>query len=199
MCRTPLERSRRDGSKKGATGSYPGTTGRIGSRQHLAESVGLVSLGCYGGPQRYCGDHLHLIQCWLQGEPILRKIGRFSIYACGDAVNLPHVAKHAFGDQMGPNMQKAMPFGSPPHQGLKNCGLSQKMFLFFDLFFRAHRGDFCGFCAAGHILWLAYFMTVLAAPGRLNRTWAAGKTHTSEWSVLYGTYGHVHRYRGHIQ
>ena len=70
---------------------------------------------------------------WVQGKPILRKIGRFSLYACGNGVDLPHVAKHAFGDQMGPNMQKAMPFGSPPHQGLKNCGLSQK-FLFFDPF-----------------------------------------------------------------
>ena len=39
-------------------------------------------------------------------------------------MNLPNVAKHAFGDQMGPNMQKAMPVGSPPHQGLKSCGLS---------------------------------------------------------------------------
>ena len=111
---------------------------------------------------------------WVQGKPILRKIGRFSLCACGNGVNLPHVAKHAFGDQMGPNVQKPMPFGSPPHQGLKNCGLSQKIFLFFDLF-RAHRGDFCGFRAAGHILWLAYFLTVPAAPGRLNATWFQGK------------------------
>ena len=44
-------------------------------------------------------------------------------------VDLPHVAKHALGDQMGPEMQKAMQFGSPPHQGLRNCGLSQKYFL----------------------------------------------------------------------
>ena len=49
----------------------------------------------------------------------------------GMGVNLPHVAKHAFGDQMGPNVQKAMPFGSPPHQGLKNCGRSQKIFFIF--------------------------------------------------------------------
>jgi hypothetical protein len=46
-------------------------------------------------------------------------------------VNLPHVAKHAFGNQMGTNMQKPMPFDSPPPQGLKNCELSQKNVLFF--------------------------------------------------------------------
>ena len=33
-------------------------TGRIGSRQQLA---GGVSLGCSGGAQRSCGDHLHPI------------------------------------------------------------------------------------------------------------------------------------------
>jgi len=31
-------------------------------------------------------------------------------------VDLPHVAKRAFGDEMGTNMQKAMPFGRPPYQ-----------------------------------------------------------------------------------
>ena len=34
----------------------------------------------------------------------------------------------------GPNVQKAMPFGSPPHQGLKNCGLSQKVIYIFLIF-----------------------------------------------------------------
>ena len=67
-----------------------------------------------------------IIQRWFKGKPELRKIGRFSLYACGNGVNLPHVAKHAFGDQMGPNVQKHMAFGSPSHQGPKNCGLSQK-------------------------------------------------------------------------
>ena len=42
-------------------------------------------------------------------------MSRFSLYACGNGVNLPHVAKHAFGDQMGPNVQKAMPFGGRAH------------------------------------------------------------------------------------
>ena len=50
-------------------------------------------------------------------------------------MNPPHVAKHAFGDQIGQNVQKAMPFGIPLHQGLKNCELSQKnVILFFDPF-----------------------------------------------------------------
>ena len=75
------------------------------------------------------------IQLGFYGKPILRKIGRFLLCTCGNGVNMPHVAKHAFGDQMGPNVQKEMPFGSPPHQGPKNCGLSKKIYiLFFNLF-----------------------------------------------------------------
>ena len=50
-------------------------------------------------------------------------------------MDLPHAAKRAFADQIGPNVHKAVPFGSPPHQGLKNCGLSQKhIFFIFRLF-----------------------------------------------------------------
>ena len=71
------------------------------------------------------------------------------------------------------------------------------IFLFFRPFFRVHRGSFCGFRAAGHTLWLTYFLTVLAAPGRLNPTWVPGETLILNRSVLYGTYGHIHRYRGH--
>ena len=79
--------------------------------------------------------------------------------ACGNGVDLPHVAKHAFGGQMGPKMQKAMPFGSPHHQGQKNCGLPQNnTFLFFDLFLGptgmllavcARLAIFCGW----HTIW----------------------------------------------
>ena len=105
-------------------------TGRIGSRQQLAENVWLVSLGCSGGVQRYCGVHLYIIQHWFEGKPILLKIGRFSLYACGNGLDLPHLAKRAFRDQIGPNVQKAMLLGSPSHQGLKNCGFSQKYFFF---------------------------------------------------------------------
>ena len=113
-------------------------------------------------------------------------------------MHLPHLAKSAFRDQIGPNAHKAMPFGSPPYHGLKNCELSQKNIFYFSTFFRAHRGDFCGFSAASHAFELAYFLTVLAAPGRLNPAWVLRKTHTSERSVLHGTYGHIHRYRGQI-
>ena len=38
-------------------------------------------------------------------NPPFKKVGRFSLYAFGNGVNLPHVAKRAFGDQMGPNVQ----------------------------------------------------------------------------------------------
>ena len=111
------------------------TTGRIGSQQQLAESAWLVSLGCSGGAQRSSRVHLHIIQRWLQGKPILRKIGRFPLCACGNGVDLPHVAKRAFRDQIGPNVQKAMLLGSPSHQGLKNCGFSQFFFHFLTIFF----------------------------------------------------------------
>ena len=69
----------------------------------------------------------------------------FAEYACGNRVDLPHVARRAFGNQMGPNRQKAMPFGTPSSTD-KKMGLSH--FLFFD---RAHRGVFGGSHAVGHI------------------------------------------------
>ena len=50
-------------------------TGRIGSRKQLAEIVWLVSLGCSGGPQRYCGVLLQQIQLWFYAKSILRKFG----------------------------------------------------------------------------------------------------------------------------
>ena len=46
-------------------------------------------------------------------NPNFEKLADFPLDACGNGVDLPHVAKHAFGDQMGPSVQKAMPFGSP--------------------------------------------------------------------------------------
>ena len=60
-------------------------------------------------------------------------------------MDLPHLAKRAFRDQIGPNVQKAMLLGSPSHQGLKNCGFSPKYFFFtFDHFFLVF-GDFLPF------------------------------------------------------
>ena len=101
-----------------------------------------MSLGCSGGAQRPCRVHLHIIQLGFQGKPILLKIGRFSLYACGNGVDLPHLAKRAFRDQIGPNVQKAMLLGSPSHQGLKNCGFSQKYFSFIFDHFLGGVGDF---------------------------------------------------------
>ena len=81
-----------------------------------------------------------MIQLGFRGKPILLKIGRFSLYACGNGVNRPHLAKRTVRDQIGPNVQKAMLLGSPSHQGLKNCGFSQ-FFSFFDHVFLVF-GDF---------------------------------------------------------
>ena len=103
-------------------------TGRIGSRQQLAENVWLVSMGCSGGVQRYCGVHLYIIQLGFEGKPILLKIGRFSLYACGNGVDLPHLAKRAFRDQIGPNVQKAMLPGSPSHRGRKIVDFLKNIF-----------------------------------------------------------------------
>ena len=46
------------------------STGRIGSRQQLAENAWLVSLGCSGGPQWSCGVQLHITQRWFEGKPL---------------------------------------------------------------------------------------------------------------------------------
>ncbi len=137
-------------------------TGRIGSRQQLAENPWLVSLGCSGGVQRYCGVHLYIIQLGFEGKPILLKIGRFSLYACGNGVDLPHLAKRAFRDQIGPNVQKAMLPGSPSHQRAEKLRIFSK--IFFSFFFSFWR-FFCRFLAVGHILRLACFLAVLPAPG----------------------------------
>ena len=99
----------------------------------------------------------------------------------------------------GPECAKSHAASQSPSSRTENCELCQKIFVYFSTFFRAHRGDFCGFSAASHAFELAYFLTVLAAPGRLNPAWVLRKTHTSERSVLHGTYGHIHRYRGQIQ
>ena len=89
-------------------------------------------------------------------------------------MDLPHVAKHAFGEQMGPNMQKVMPFGSPPHQGLKIADFLIKIFLF------GPQGDFCSLRAVGHISWLAYYLAILGlfggsgrTEGKLNAAWVS--------------------------
>ena len=125
-----------------------------------------MSLGCSGGAQRSCRVHLYIILRWFYGKLILRKIGRFPLCACGNGVDLPHAAKRAFCDQMGPNVQNPMPFGSLPYQGLKNCGLSQKnIFLFFD-FWGGPPGCFLRFqCCQPCFL----AGTLLDGPGRTRK------------------------------
>ena len=50
-------------------------------------------------------------------------------------MDLPHLAKRAFRDQIGPNVQKAMLLGSPSHQGLKIADfLKNILFLFLTIF-----------------------------------------------------------------
>ena len=51
-------------------------------------------------------------------------------------MDLPHLAKRAFRDQIGPNVQKAMLLGSPSHQGLKIADfLTKYFFSFLTIFF----------------------------------------------------------------
>ena len=103
---------------------------------------------------------------WVLGKTLIFKNWPIFIICMWNGVDLPHVPKHAFGDQMGPNVQKAMPFCNPPHQGLKNCGLSH--FLIFRPFFRV-AGVLFAVCALLAIFrgW-PYYLAVPAAPGRLN-------------------------------
>ena len=56
-----------------------------------------------------------------------------------------------------------------PSSRTKKCELSQRYFSFLTLF-RAYRGGFCCFCAVGHILWLACYLAVPAAPGRQSNS-----------------------------
>ena len=90
------------------------------------------------------------------------------------------------------------PCCSPPHQGLKIGSFSFHYYL-FSIFLKAHWGAFRGLRTVGHVPWPAYYAAVPATPGGLNVAWVTGKTHTSERLILYGTYGHIHRYRGHTQ
>ena len=106
-------------------------TGRIGSRQQLAENVWLVSLGCSGGPQWYCRDHLHIIQRWFKEKTLILKNWQISLCACENGLDLPHLAKRDFGDQMGPNLQKAMLLGSLSHQSRI---FSKIIFIFWPFF-----------------------------------------------------------------
>ena len=78
-------------------------TARIGSRQQL---VGGVPLGCPGGAQRSCGDHLHPIQLVFHGTLFFLKNRRFfSLCACAYVVDWPHVAQVRFWRPKGPHSE----------------------------------------------------------------------------------------------
>ena len=84
-------------------------------------------------------------------------------------MNLPHFAKHAFRDKMGPHVQKTHAVWQSLSSRTEELDFLERIFFIltdfiFGVFSRRFR-------AAGHILWLAYSLTVLAAPGRLNPTW----------------------------
>ena len=107
-------------------------TGRIESRQHLAEGVLVVSWGCSGGAQWPHRDHVLLIQLGLQGSPEVRKFWPIPLYTCGNVVDLPHVTKCAIGGQVGLGGEQDTPLGSPLYHGAKFRGLfPRKMILFF--------------------------------------------------------------------
>ena len=155
----------------------------IGSRQHLAGSILVVSQGCSGGAQRPHGDHIYLIQLEFQGKLEVRKFGPFFLYACGNVVDLPHVAKRAFGDQVGLCEEQDMRFGSP----LMGLFFSDFIFLSFTIF-RGTHGVPRGLCAAG-ILLIVYYFAISTAPGGLNLAWVPGKALILSLLVLYGRYG----------
>ena len=106
-------------------------TGRIGSRQQLAENVWLVFLGCSGGLQRYCGDYLHQIQLGFYRKPLLWKIGRFSLYACGNGLNLPHLAEDTFGNNGHQYAKSHAVWQSPSSRTKKLRTSSEKTFFIF--------------------------------------------------------------------
>ena len=130
----------------------------------------MVSWGCSGGAQRSCGDHLHLIQLGLKAKSELRKMANFPYMHVEMGWICPMWPSTLLVTKWAPMCKKVMSFCSPHHQGLKNCGLSQKNIFKFSIFFP--RGDFCGLRAVGHMSWLANYLAVPAAPGRLNATCA---------------------------
>ena len=169
----------------------PSLTGRIGSRRHLAENAWLVSLGCSGGAQRPCRVHLHIIQLGFEGKPILLKnwpIFPICMWKWGGSApsgqarvsrpNWPQCAKsHAAWQSLSSRAEKLRIF-------------SRILFFHFWLFF-GFWWFFCRFLAVGHILRLACFLAVLAAPGWQNSTLVAGKTLILKNWPIYGRYGHI--------
>ena len=99
-----------------------------------------------------------------------------------------------FGNQMGPNVHAV--WQSPSSRTEKIPDFFKKI---FSTFFRTRWGAFRSFRAVGHILWLAYSLMVLVASGRPNAAWDAENPLILKYLPICGIYGHILRYRGHIQ
>ena len=69
----------------------------------------------------------------LMENPNFEKLANFPSMHVEMGWVCPILQSTPFATKLAPMCKKAMLFGSPPHQGLKNCGFSQK--IFFSPFF----------------------------------------------------------------
>ena len=131
----------------------------------------MVSWGCSGGAQRSCWDHLHIIQLGSRKTHVLKN-WPFSLYACGNGVDLPMWPSTPLATEWASICKSHAVWQSPSSRTEKLRTFSKSNF--FDLLLRAHSGDFCGLRAVGHISWLAMLVGWHAswrfqpAAGRLN-------------------------------
>ena len=98
-----------------------------------------------------------------------------------------------------PVCKKSCLLAVPLIKDWKIADFLKKYFSFSFDFFLGPPGCFPRFLRCRPYSWLAYSLTGLAAPERLNATWAAGKTLILKILLIYGRYGHIHGYRGHIK
>ena len=141
---------------------------------------------------------------WVAGQPLFSKIGRLSHMHVEIGVNLPLIwPSAALATKWAPICKKPYtPFGSPPEQGRKKCGLSQQRY------FRPFLGPTGVLSAVFALLgifrsWHTIRRFQPCTPRALNAAWAAGNTFMlplfkKNWPI-HGIYVHIHRYRGHIQ
>ena len=94
-----------------------------------------------------------------------------------------------FATKLVPMCKKPCCLAVPLIEGWKIADFLKYIFIFY--LFLVFGDFFCRFCAVGHILRLACFLAVLAAPGWQNPAWVAGKTHTLKNWPIYGRYGHI--------
>ena len=99
-------------------------------------------------------------------SPKFQKLADFFLYACGYVVDLPHVAKRAFGNQKGLIGQKTCRLAIPLIMKPKIANFLKK--IIFDFYRGASRGlrGWWPYFVAGH-----NYFAVPAAPGGLNAVW----------------------------